>query len=112
MPTSPPLTQVAAPSSKAVAGPASAAATPPEFVTPLEDDEERLDPAHKESPMRYCSYNNIIDMGQPVPGLVARNLIEELNLASTGEPCSFAEAEQDAAWRVAMKEELHNEGRD
>jgi hypothetical protein len=62
--------------------------------------------------LHYCSYNNIIDMGQPVPGLVARNLIEELNLASTGEPCSFAEAEQDAAWRVAMKEELHNEGRD
>jgi hypothetical protein len=75
-------------------------------VTSLEDDEERLDAAHGESPMRYRTYDNIISAREPVSGLAARNLIEELNLASTGEPCTFAEAEQDAAWRAAMQEEI------
>jgi hypothetical protein len=41
-----------------------------------------------------------------VPGLAARNLIEELNLMSTGEPCTFAEAEQDAVWQAVMQEEI------
>jgi hypothetical protein len=45
----------------------------------------------------YCTYVNIIGVGEHVPGLAARNLIEELNLMSTGERCTFAEAEQDAA---------------
>jgi hypothetical protein len=79
-------------------------ATLSEFVTPLEDDEERLDVVHWESPIRYRTYDNIVGAGVLVPGLAARNLIEELNLASMGEPCSFAEAEQDVAWRAAMKE--------
>jgi hypothetical protein len=82
-----------------VAGPA---APPSEFVTPLENDEERLDAAHGELPVRYRAYDNIIGAGEHVPGLAARNLIEELNLMSTGEPCTFAEAEQDAAWQAAM----------
>jgi hypothetical protein len=50
-PATPPLMQVAAPSPQLVAGSAGAAATLPEFVTPLEDDEERLDATHGESPM-------------------------------------------------------------
>jgi hypothetical protein len=73
---------------------------------PLESDEEWLDAAHGESPMRYYTYDNIIGVGEPVPGLAACNLIEELNLMSTGEPCTFAEAEQDAAWRAMMQEEI------
>jgi hypothetical protein len=77
-------------------------ATPPKFVTPLEGDEEQLDAAHGESPMRYHTYDNIVGTGKPVSGLPVRNLIEELNLVSTGEPCTFAEAEQDATWRAAM----------
>jgi hypothetical protein len=77
-------------------------ATPPEFVTPLEDDEERLDAAHRETPVRYCTYDNIVGTGEPVSGLAARNLIKELNLVNTREPCTFAEAEQDAVWRAAM----------
>jgi hypothetical protein len=103
----PPSTPVTTPSSQSgatsVAGPA---ALPSEFVTPLENDEERLDAAHGESPMRYRAYDNIIDTGEHVPGLAACNLIEELNLMSTGEPCTFAEAEQDAAWQAAMLEEI------
>jgi hypothetical protein len=82
-PTTPPLTLVA-PSPRSVAGPAGAAATPPEFVTPLEDDEERLDVVHGESSMQYRTYDNIVGTGEPMPGLASRYLIEELNLASTG----------------------------
>jgi hypothetical protein len=56
--------------------------------------------------MRYCAYDSIIGAGEHVPGLVAHNLIEELNLMSIGEACTFAEAEQDAAWQATMQEEI------
>jgi hypothetical protein len=46
-----------------VVGPA---APPPEFVTPLENDEERLDAAHGELLVRYRAYNNIIGAGEHV----------------------------------------------
>jgi hypothetical protein len=102
-----PSTPVATPSPQSGAVlVASPAVSPPEFVTPLENDEERLDAAHGESPVRYRAYNNIIGAGEHVPGLAAHNLNEELNLMSTGEPCTFAEAEQDAVWQVAMQEEI------
>jgi hypothetical protein len=81
----PPSTPVTTPSPQSgaasVAGPA---ALPPEFVTPMENDEERLDAAHGELLVRYCAYDNIIGAGEHVAGLAARNLIEELNLMSTG----------------------------
>jgi hypothetical protein len=103
----PPSTPVVTPSPQSgaasVAGPA---APPPKFVTPLENDEERLDAAHGELPVRYRAYDNIIGVGEHVPALAARNLIEELNLMSTGEPCTFTEAEKDAAWQAAMQEEI------
>jgi hypothetical protein len=100
-------TPVATPSPQSgVASVAGPATPPPEFVTPLENDEERLDAAHGELPMRYRAYDNIIGAGEHVSGLAARNLIEKLNLMSIGEPCTFAEAEQDAAWQAAMQEEI------
>jgi hypothetical protein len=106
-PAAPPSTSVATPSPQSgavsVAGPA---APPLEFVTPLKNDEERLDAAHGELHVRYRAYDNIIGAGEHVSGLAVRNLIEELNLMSTGEPCTFAEAEQDAAWQAAMQEEI------
>jgi hypothetical protein len=106
-PAAPPSTPVAMPSPQSgavsVVGPA---APPTEFVTPLENDEERLDAAHGELPVRYRAYDNNIDAGEHVPGLAVRNLIEELNLMSTGESSTFAEAEQDAAWQAAMQEEI------
>jgi hypothetical protein len=83
-PATPPLTRVARASPQSVARPAGAVATLPEFVKPLEDDEERLDAVHGESPMRHSTFDNIAGTGEPVPGLAARNLIEELNLVSTG----------------------------
>jgi hypothetical protein len=104
----PPSTPVSTPSPQSgaasVVGPA---APPPEFVTPLEND-ERLDAALEELPVRYRAYDNIIGAGEHVPELAARNLIEELNLMSTREPCTFAEAEQDMAWQAAMQEEINS----
>jgi hypothetical protein len=106
-PAAPPSTPVITPSPQSgVASVVGPAAPPPEFVTPLENDEERLDAAHGELPVRYRSYDNIIGAGEHVPRLVVRNLIEELNLMSTGEPCTFAEAEQDVVWQAAMQEEI------
>jgi hypothetical protein len=103
----PPSTPVVTPSPQSgaasIAGPAT---PPPEFVTPLENDAERLDVAHGESHVCYRAYDNIIGAGEHVSGLAACNLIEELNLMSTGEPCTFAEPEQDATWQAAMQEEI------
>jgi hypothetical protein len=102
-----PSTPVATPSPQSgVASVAGPVAPLPEFVTPLENNEERLDAAHGELPVRYRAYNNIIGAGEHVPGLTTCNLIEELNLMSMGESCTFAEAEQDAAWQAAMQEEI------
>jgi hypothetical protein len=85
----PPSTPVSTPSPQSgaalVAGPA---APPPEFVTPLENDEERLDVTHGELPVRYRTYENIIGAGEHVSGLTVHNLIEELNLMSTWEHVS------------------------
>ena len=88
--------------------PAASAATPatPEFVTPLADDEDRLDAAHSDTPVRYRKVEDLIGEEEPVPGLAPRNLDCELHLAGTREPCSFEEAEQDKAWQAAMREEI------
>jgi hypothetical protein len=56
--------------------------------------------------VRYRAYDNIIGAGEHVSGLATRNLIKELNLMSTGESCTFAEAEQDAEWQAAMQKEI------
>jgi hypothetical protein len=102
-----PSTPVVTPSPQlGAASVAGLAAPPPEFVTPLENNEERLDAAHGELPVRYRAYDNIIGAGEHVTGLAARNLIEELNLMSTGEPCTFTEAKQDTAWQAVMQEEI------
>jgi hypothetical protein len=31
----------------------------PEFVMPWENDDDRLDATHEESPVHYCTYDNI-----------------------------------------------------
>jgi hypothetical protein len=72
------------------------------------EQDERSDAAHGESPMHYCIYDNILDRAEPMPGLATRNLIGEQNLMSMRESLSFAEAEQDAAWRATMQEEINS----
>jgi hypothetical protein len=45
-----------------------------EFVTPLEDDEDRLDAFHDESHVRYRHIDNVIDEEELVPGQAQRVL--------------------------------------
>jgi hypothetical protein len=71
-----------------------------EFVTPLANDDGRLDDVHGDAPVRYHKVDNLIGE-EPVSGLSSRNLDSELHLTSTGEPCSFTEAERDKAWQPA-----------
>jgi hypothetical protein len=60
----PPSTPVATPSPQSGAASVAGPAVPPsEFVTPLENDEERLDVAHGELPMCYRAYDNTIGAG-------------------------------------------------
>jgi hypothetical protein len=40
----------------------------PEFVMPIEDDEDRLDAFHNEFPVRYRRMDNVISNDRPVPG--------------------------------------------
>jgi hypothetical protein len=76
-PAAPPSTPVATLSPQSGAASVAGPTAPPlEFVTPLENDEERLDAAHGELPVCYRAYDNIIGAGEHVPGLAARNLIE------------------------------------
>ncbi|RLN40738.1 hypothetical protein C2845_PM01G40940 [Panicum miliaceum] len=78
----------------------------PEFVSPLANDDERVDASHEDTPLRYRVIDNVIGDAL-VPGQAARDLDDEaLCLVCEGEPSSFAEAEHDAAWRAAMKEEM------
>ncbi|KAF0909137.1 hypothetical protein E2562_024916 [Oryza meyeriana var. granulata] len=86
--------------------PAERAATT-EFVSPLSHDEERLDVAHSDTPVRYRTVDNLIGEDALGPGLAQRELEEaSLLLAGPGEPCSFVEAERDETWRAAMQEEM------
>ena len=95
--SSPPL-----PSTPAPASPPPA----PEFVSPLPNDDERVDASHDNTPLRYRGIDNVIG-DVPVPGHAARDLNDEtLCLVCEGEPSSFAEAEHDVAWQAAMKEEM------
>jgi hypothetical protein len=48
-------------------------------------------------------------LSEPYPSLEQVEFEEaELMLTSTGEPCSFAEAKREEAWRVAMHDEINS----
>jgi hypothetical protein len=66
-------------------------------------DDDRLDAAHGDTPVCYRKVENLIGE-EPMPGIAPRNLGFELHLASTREPCSFAEVERGKAWQAAMHE--------
>jgi hypothetical protein len=46
----------------------------PEFVMPIEDDEDRLDAFHNESLVRYRWMDSVIGNDLPVPGQAQRVL--------------------------------------
>ncbi|KAF0895144.1 hypothetical protein E2562_006846 [Oryza meyeriana var. granulata] len=96
----------AASPSPATPTPVERAATT-EFVSPPSHDEERLDAAHSDTPVRYRTVDNLIREDALGPGLAQWELEEaSLLLAGPSEPCSFAEAERDEAWHAAMQEEM------
>ncbi|WVZ70242.1 hypothetical protein U9M48_018922 [Paspalum notatum var. saurae] len=45
-----------------------------EFVTLVANDEEQLDAAHSESPVRYHTYGNILWDNEPAPGYPQQEL--------------------------------------
>ena len=74
-----------------------------ELITSLSNDEDHVDAYHDDEPLHYRTMDNIFG-DQPVPGLATHDFEGELHLAhENGEPCSFAGAEGDAAWRAAMQ---------
>jgi hypothetical protein len=77
-----------------------------EFPTPPSNDEDRVDAYHDDEPLRYRTLDNIFG-DQPVPRLVMHNFEAELHLEQEdAEPCSFVEAEGDAAWRAMTQQEM------
>lgn len=69
-------------------------------------DDERLDTTHDDTLLRYRGIDKVIGSAL-VLVQAARELVDDtLYLVCEGEPSSFDEAERDAAWRAAMKEEM------
>ncbi|KAF0897356.1 hypothetical protein E2562_036348 [Oryza meyeriana var. granulata] len=77
-------------------------------MSPPSHDEERLDTAHPDMPVRYRTIENLIEEDASVLELVQRELeAASLLLARPDEPCSFAKAERDEARHAAMQEEMY-----
>ena len=110
------------PETDPVTPPQQALDTPsvPQLVSPLNEDEDRLDAFHDQSPVRYRRIDEVIGEDEPVPGQAQRVLAgprrgrprrvqEEANLSMTeGEPATFSEAEGNPAWCAAMKDEIQS----
>ena len=77
-----------------------------QFATPLSNYDDRVDAYHDDEPLRYRTLDNIFG-DQSGLGLVIHDFEAELHLAhDDSKPRSFAEAEGDTAWRIAMQQEL------
>ncbi|KAF0904668.1 hypothetical protein E2562_036070, partial [Oryza meyeriana var. granulata] len=80
--TSTPAQENAASPSPATSTPAERAATT-KFMSPPSHDEERLDAAHSDMPVRYRTVDNLIGEDALGPGLAQREL-EEASLLLAG----------------------------
>jgi hypothetical protein len=69
----------------------------PVFTSPLEGDEDRINAAQDDTPLRYRTVDDILGDQAVMPGSVQCNINAKLHLTHTREPCSLAEAEGDAA---------------
>lgn len=78
-----------------------------EFATPPGAGvSEHLDTDHDDdAPLRYRYIDNILGPDSP-PGLAAREVEEQLLLASDVEPTSYSEALRHECWRNAMLDEM------
>jgi hypothetical protein len=74
----------------------------PVFASPLEGDEDRIDVVHDDTLLCYRTIDDIFGDQAVMPGSVQHNINVELHLTHTGELCSLAEVEGDAAWRTTM----------
>jgi hypothetical protein len=99
--------EIGMPGSPRTPTPSPAPASPQvEHVTPLENDEERVDACHDGEELRYRRIHEIIgDQPTPPP---AERMAAELNLTHSGEPTSYEEAKDDPERQAAMKEELRS----
>jgi hypothetical protein len=99
--------EIGMPGSPKTPTPSPAPASPQiEHVTPLENDEERVDACHDGEELRYRRIHEIIgDQPTPPP---AERMAAELNLTHSGEPTSYEEAKDDPERQAAMKEELRS----
>lgn len=95
------------PSTASPCGTPSVSGTAPavEFVSPSAEATDDLDADHEDAPLRFRSIDNVLGPATP-PGLANREVQEELMMVSGEEPVSFAQAEQEEAWRLAMLEEI------
>jgi hypothetical protein len=78
----------------------------PIFTSPLEGDEDYIDAGHNDNPLRYRTVDDILDDQAMMSGSVQHNIDVELHLTHTGKPCSLTEIEGDAAWCIAMQQEM------
>jgi hypothetical protein len=67
----------------------------PIFTSPLEGDEDRIAASHDDTPLRYCTIDDILDDYVVMPGSAQCNIDVELHLTHTGEPYSLTRAEGD-----------------
>jgi transposase InsO family protein len=66
---------------------------------------ENLDADHDDAPLRFRKVSDLVGPGSP-PGQAIRNVPEFLMFAAGEEPTTFTQAEKEASWRQAMKEEI------
>ncbi|KAF0890153.1 hypothetical protein E2562_038255 [Oryza meyeriana var. granulata] len=76
-----------------------------EFVSPPAGAVDDLDADHDDAPLRFRSIDNVLGPATPL-GLTNQEVQEELMMVSGEEPTSFAQAEQEKAWRHVMFEEI------
>ena len=88
------------------AAPSPGSASPIHYVTPPPSASSNVDAEYSGEPLRFRAVDDLVGDSSP-PGQAARVLDDlELHLGSAEEPPSFAAAEQEACWRVAMLEEM------
>jgi hypothetical protein len=60
----------------------------PIFASPLEGGKDHIDTVHNNTPLCYCTVDDILDDQAIMLGSVQHNIDVELHLTHTGEPCS------------------------
>jgi hypothetical protein len=105
-PRTPSLAPDSTPPAALTTSPEHGGSRAPVFASPLEGDEDRIDAAHDDTTLCYHTIDDILGDQAVMSESVQRNIDTKLHLTHTGEPCSLAETEGDAAWRAVMQQEM------